>query len=89
MIGMSEFDGKAFSLAAGLMWSMAVLALGVGSMFIQSWQIAVEWLGNFYVGYTSTIAGSALGAVYGFIDVFVGLYAFFWLYNYFRENPVF
>lgn len=86
---MSQVDEKAISLAGGICWSLAVLLLGLGSMFVSSWQIAVDWLANFYIGYGSTVTGSLLGAFYGFVDVFVGLYVFFWLYNYFRENPPF
>lgn len=84
-----DFDAKAFSLAGGVSWALAVLILGIGSMFVPSWQVAVNWLSNFYVGYASSVTGSVIGALYGFIDVFVGLYFFLWLYNYFRENPPF
>jgi len=84
---MSEgLDIKAFSLAAGISWALGVLLLGVGSMLVPSWQVAVDFLANFYVGYGSNISGAVIGAVYGFVDVFVGLYFFLWLYNYLKEN---
>ncbi len=82
-------DTKAISLAGGVSWALGVLLLGLGSMFVPSWQVAVDWLANFYIGYGASVIGSLLGALYGFFDVFIGLYVFFWLYNYFRENPPF
>lgn len=82
-------DAEALAMSGGLTWSLGVLVLGLGSMAVPSWQVAVDWLGQFYIGYTSTVVGSLSGAVIGFLDVFIGLYVFASLYNYFRENPVF
>lgn len=78
------FDSRAFSLAAGISWGLGVLLLGLGSNVFPGWQVAVEWLNTFYVGYSSSVAGSLIGAVYGFVDVFVGLYFFLWLYEYLK-----
>ncbi|MDY6762037.1 MAG: hypothetical protein SVY41_03235 [Candidatus Nanohaloarchaea archaeon] len=51
---------------------------------IPGWQGAVNWLGQFYVGYAPTVTGSIVGAVWAFFDVAIGLYVFFRLYNYFH-----
>ncbi len=80
------FDKLAFSLAGGVSWGLGVLLVGLGSIVVPSWQIFVDWLGNFYIGYSSSIVGSIIGGIYGFFDVFIGLYVFLLLYYYFKHK---
>ncbi|MDY6768525.1 MAG: bacteriophage holin, partial [Candidatus Nanohaloarchaea archaeon] len=80
-------DAEALALAGGISWALFVLVAGLGAMAIPQWEAAVNWLGQFYVGYTATPAGSVVGATWGFVDVFIGFYVFARLYNYFREHP--
>ncbi len=80
-------DAKALALAGGISWSLFVLLAGLGSMVIPPWETAVNWLGQFYIGYAPTVTGSVVGGVWAFVDIFIGLYVFGWLYNYFRDNP--
>lgn len=79
-----DLDARALALAGGVTWSAVVLLAGIGAMFVPGWQSMVNWLGQFYLGYAPTVTGSAIGAVWGFLDFFIGLYVFAWLYNYFR-----
>lgn len=74
------------ALAGGITWALALLIFGLGSMALASWQTGVLWLGQFYLGYAPTLAGSITGAVWGFFDLFIGLYVFAWLYNYFEKR---
>lgn len=83
---MGRVDEKALALAGGLTWSFCVFAAGIGAIFIPGWATAVAWMGQFYVGYAPTVTGSAIGAVWGFLDLFIGLYVFAYLYNYFRDR---
>ncbi len=79
-------DNKAFALAGGITWALSLFLIGLGSIFIGSWAAAVNWVGQFYVGYAPTFTGSLVGAVWGFLDVTIGLYVFLWLYTYLKEN---
>lgn len=81
-----EWDATAIALAGGVTWSIAVFLAGIGSLLIPSWQNAVNWMGQFYVGYTPTLTGSVVGAVWAFVDLFIGLYLFARLYNYFHRR---
>ncbi|MDY6788671.1 MAG: hypothetical protein SVV03_01780 [Candidatus Nanohaloarchaea archaeon] len=83
---MEKIDSKAVSLAGGLTWALALFVGGILSMWIPGWQSMVNWIGQFYVGYGSGFVGSLVGAVWGFFDLFIGLYVFCWLYNYFHEG---
>ncbi len=80
-----KIDAKALGLSGGLTWALALFVGGILSMWIGSWQSIVNWIGQFYVGYEASFGGSIVGAIWGFFDVFIGLYVFAWLYNYFRQ----
>jgi hypothetical protein len=77
-------DARAIALAGGCSWALFTFVAGLGSMWITSWQQAVNWMGQFYVGYAPSFAGSLIGGVWAFFDLFIGLYVFAWLYNYFH-----
>ncbi|MFB6217142.1 MAG: hypothetical protein ABEJ03_01995 [Candidatus Nanohaloarchaea archaeon] len=83
-----EIDIRAASLSGGLTWAAAVFVLGVGSKFIPSWQFAIDFLSGLYIGYSSTLVGSLIGAIWGFVDVFVALYIFLKLYEFFRNEDL-
>ncbi len=77
-----KLNVKAFALAGGVLWG--------ASMFIITWWIM--WftgdtsdptiVGKFYyIGYSISPRGSAIGALYGFFDAGIGCAIFAWLYN--------
>lgn len=80
-----EIDSQAVALAGGWSWALFLFLGGLGSMWISSWKQIVNWIGQFYVGYAPSFVGSIVGAVWGFFDIFIGLYVFCWLYNYFHQ----
>lgn len=82
-------NAQALGLAGGLLWGASVLVLGLGAIWVSDWAVFVDWLGQFYLGYEPTIIGSIIGGVWGFLDLFIGLFVFAWLYNYFSDNPLF
>lgn len=82
---MGKLDIKAFALTCGVLWSGAAFVLGLFA-FLFSW--GVEWvdlLGKVYIGYKATFAGSFVGAVWAFVDGFIGGGIFAWLYNKFLK----
>jgi len=61
------FDVKAFALAAGTLWGVTVLVLGLSAT--AGWGVAlVDLLASIYVGYEASLLGSAVGLAYGFVD---------------------
>jgi len=75
----------AFGLASGLVWAFSVLAAGLGSLPSAGghWLPFVNALSTVYIGYGSSIGGSVIGALWGFIDAFIGGTILIWLYNLF------
>ncbi|MDD5019540.1 MAG: bacteriophage holin [Candidatus Omnitrophica bacterium] len=76
-----KLDVKAFGLAAGVIWALGVFLAGVLSA-LTGWGMGfVGLLCGFYLGYSPTILGSAIGAVWAFVDGLAGGLLFAWLYN--------
>jgi hypothetical protein len=72
---------RAFALACGLLW-------GVG-LFLTTWWVILlrlpaselNWIGDFYLGYTVSALGSLIGAGWAFLDGLCGGAIFAGLYN--------
>jgi len=76
----NKLDAKAFGLAGGILWAAVCFLLGLSAM--SGW--GAEWvtlLANIYKGYNATFGGAIIGALWGFVDAFIGLWIFAWLYN--------
>ena len=77
----TKLDIRAFSLSAGIFWSVSVFLMGILAMSCPWAGKFVAALGIFYVGYSVTIWGSVIGAVWAFFDAAIGCGIFAWLYN--------
>ncbi len=78
--GVCELNPKAFALAAGILWGVACFVIGL--MAAYGYGTAFETLfSSVYIGYSSTLGGSVIGAIWGFVDAFIGGYILAWLYN--------
>lgn len=75
-----QLNVKAFALACGILWAVATFVLGVLAMNGYA-QAFVTLIGSGYLGFNATIQGALIGAVWGFVDAFIGGWAFAWLYN--------
>lgn len=67
--------------ALGMTWSLGMLCLG-----LMAWQLhwgtnMVAVLGDLYIGYAPTLAGSIIGAIWGFFDCFIAGAMIAWFYN--------
>jgi hypothetical protein len=81
----ANVDGVALGRAMGLLWAGAVVVLGLVAR--RGW--GDEWrdlLADVYLGYDSTARGLVIGAVWAFVDGFVGASLLAWLYNWFRSG---
>lgn len=58
-------------LALGILWGLSVLITGLIAHYYHYGRAFVTSLGELYVGYTHTIAGSFIGAGIGFVDAFI------------------
>lgn len=66
-------------VAIGIVWAISCFVAGITAIF--GWgNTLVEVIGSFYIGYEPTFGGAILGAIWGFVDGFIGgaLIAFFY-----------
>ncbi len=74
-----------FGLALGVTWAVVVFFLGImGSQFGYGIGL-VNVLSSIYLGYTTTVLGSIIGAVWAFFDALIGGVIVAWLYNVFSK----
>ncbi|WP_440991795.1 bacteriophage holin [Haloarchaeobius baliensis] len=80
----TRLDSSAFGLACGLLWSAAVVLLGITARigWGRRWE---RLLADVYRGYDESGSGLLVGALWAFLDGFLGGYAFAALYNRLRR----
>jgi hypothetical protein len=80
-----QVDGRALGVAMGLLWSGAIVVLGITARvgWGDDWR---ELLADVYLGYDSTSKGLVVGSFWAFADAFVGAYTLAWLYNRIRPS---
>lgn len=68
-------------LAAGILWGLLIffstwiaMYTGYGMFWLSQWM-------DIYPGYDLSVLGTLIGLIYGFVDGFICLFIFGWLYN--------
>ena len=72
---------KAFSLACGILWGLAVLLFGAASMKFAYGTDLVVLLSSIYPGFAPSLKGLVIGLIWGFVDGAICAALFAWLYN--------
>ena len=61
-----------FGVAFGSTWAMGLLIFGWIS-WLSGWGLAmISLIGSVYIGYSATFWGAIVGAIWGFVDAFIG-----------------
>ncbi|MBI3190159.1 bacteriophage holin [archaeon] len=81
-----KINAKNLGLAGGILWGLSMFAMTIAASTIGYGRTFMETYGSLHPGYSVSIAGSAIGLVYGFVCGFVGLYIIAWLYNWFDKK---
>ena len=77
-----KFNIKAFALASGILWGLAVcVSVWLVLLFDFFPSDIINTIGKYYIGLDVSILGSFIGSVYGFIDGSIGGLLFAWIYN--------
>lgn len=76
-----RINAAKLGLSAGILWGICLFLMtfismysGYGMFWLSQWM-------DLYPGYTLSVTGAFLGAVYGFVDGFICLFLLGWLYN--------
>lgn len=73
-------DKKALGLTLGVLWGGGLLVATLWVM-IGGGGGHLVMLKRFYLGYDLTPLGAAIGAIWAFVDGFIGGWLLAWLYN--------
>lgn len=76
-----KLNAKALALASGILWGLGMALLTALSMMNGYAGQFLNLMAGVYPGYTISGIGIVVGAIYGFLDGFIGCYIFAWLYN--------
>lgn len=70
------------AITGGIVWGGCLFVLTLLSVWTGGYAKAfLEGVGGIYPGYTISLMGSVVGAVYGFFDMLVGVYITVWVYK--------
>ena len=72
-------------LALGITWGGGMFLLGLAAAFFDWGMPLVLILSSVYIGYAPSFVNSVTGAVWGFVDGFIGGALIAWLYNRFAH----
>jgi hypothetical protein len=77
---MSKLQPVPLGVAVGILWAIYVFFIGIAAMF--GWGNAlVTALASLYLGYSASIVGAIIGAIWAFVDGLVAGVIVAWLYN--------
>lgn len=83
---MSKLDVKAFGFALGIVWGGLSFLLGMVDMLYFWGNTWGRMMTMVYMGYSSTVLGSIIGAIWGFVYASLFGFAIAWMYNRFVEE---
>jgi|APSaa5957512622_1039677.scaffolds.fasta_scaffold58891_2 hypothetical protein len=78
----AKLNSIKFGIAAGILTAICVFIttlLGTAGYCIECTNLLTSIYGSF--GYSISFLGAIAGAIYGFIDMFIGVAIFAWIYN--------
>lgn len=59
-------------VALGIMWAFCCVFLSFSSLWLNWGTPWVTLIGSMYIGYAPTVIGALIGAVWAFVDAFLG-----------------
>lgn len=68
-------------VAGGILWGLCMFLTTIISIYTGYAKQLLILMSDIYPGYTISGWGSLLGLVYGFLDLFIGLFLLAWIYN--------
>lgn len=69
------------ALTGGIIWGSTLFLVTLGAVFFNYGVDFLKVWVSVYPGYSISLAGSLVGLVYGFFDLFIGIYIIDWVYK--------
>lgn len=68
-------------VSGGIIWGVSMFVCTILAIYTGYSADFLNIMSSIYPGYSISWAGVFIGAIYGFIDAFVGFFLLGWLYN--------
>ncbi len=81
-----KLNASKLGSAAGILWGACLLVITLFSLWSGYAQDFLYLLSSIYPGYDISLGGAFIGAIYGFLDGFIGLWLFAKIYNWLLER---
>lgn len=77
---MSKLSANALGISIGILCSAYALFCGITAMF--GWGTSlVDAISSLYIGYSASVLGAIIGAIWAFVDGYIAGFVIAWLYN--------
>ncbi len=76
-----KWNTRRFAIAGGIVWAACLFVTTIMGVYTGYGVAFLNGIGSIYPGYSISLGGSVVGLVYGFFDVFIGVYIFAWVYK--------
>ena len=86
MFEKKQINVFSFAIAIGMTCAIWALLLGLIAWLFDYGTQLVQIFSTLYVGYAPTFVGSIIGALWAFVDCFIGGAIVAWLYNLFSKR---
>jgi len=72
---------KGLALSIGILWAIGIFLMGIAAT-VSGWgDSLVNLISSLYIGYSASLAGSIIGAIWALIDGLICGALIAWLYN--------
>ena len=79
-------DPKQLGLAGGTLWGTVMALTTLAAVSVNYGRELLSLMASIYPGYSISYVGIFTGALWGFVDAFIGFYLLAMLYNYFETK---
>lgn len=76
-----KVDVKRIAVTGGIIWGVILFVTTLLGVYWGYGMAFLNGMVSIYPGFTVSPVGSIVGAIYGFFDVFIGVYIFAWVYQ--------
>lgn len=77
---MNKLSVNALGVGVGAMWAVSIFFFGIAAMFGWGEALVRSWA-SLYIGFGASFIGAVIGAVWAFVDGYVGGVIIAWVYN--------
>lgn len=76
-----KWNTKRIAITGGIIWAVLLFLTTLAGVYFGYATAFLNIIAAIYPGYSVSLMGSVVGLVYGFLDIFIGVYLFTWVYK--------